>query len=575
MNDQGWTLPGQEPSFYLEMHAVTGAARGQLGMVTLINGDELFIDGSTVAALMFETVSFRLFSGPLRSVVLLVCDAAALGMETGLAFDIWAAMRVRYPELVLFASTSVLDTWHVDLHGNGAPATEIEHGGKWVGFGAPAAGENPSLHDILDQLRVWQGKNPQLRAHYAATIPLFAMTDRVAKAVAVMAGRLRHDRVLDLLSAREILESGLGDPDLVKIAVLRVLRDTQMLPEPAEVILAELDPVTSQLDEFHLPAKALSMLELGQQYWDENMRVRTTAGWAGPDPSPGIRDYLEQHGVLAALTEAGFDHRSSAHLVDMVNDELAVRGIQAAQASAANLGSALALLRQHGLPGRTDLVGRVSRMLADGNGNAATAHLTTVRTSLSHHGVDDSGAQWWFDAGQVRWQSVRDGNGPIAVTFVRDGQLRRFLDEGGVPGIEDASIYDAYTDARGVEVTVEGKRLSVSLQVFMDLLVRLGLVTNGRAMLLASYAGLGDVEDLSRTVRTRFPRFELSAPRGRVGFGTVVNREGRRRQTIRVLDGGSWVTVDMRGLHRFSAGVLQEDGPEWTPQAGAWAVRGS
>ncbi|MFB9301795.1 hypothetical protein ACFFUZ_24545, partial [Kibdelosporangium philippinense] len=406
---------------------------------------ELLVAGDVFARLVMASAEFQSFvdSGRFRSVTLVVCRSAKFTVD-GTASAFYQEFNKRYPGIMVHASTGLVRT---NIDDSGRRYLEIEEG-RWVTYGGTSPGQAPVIHDVLDAMHDWSDKDADLRAYYAAQLPLYSVVDRAVSLSETLVRDFDSSGILNLLPAAEQVRAsqGAGNADLVWVAALMQLRHTPGLPELGGVIIAETDPGSGQVvRRAVLPPPVARMLPVSGKSYQSNMGLTIVPVRWGEDIYQGVN------------------------------------------------------------------------------------HANEVR---------------WFDARQVWHKRINDH----VVSFV-DNQpgAWEFLRATAAPGERTIDVHGR-TDS--VRVSVTGESLSVDPVTFAQIMLTLDLLSDGPARLFACDTGFEFVDGFAWAVRSKFPRFEVSAPQGRLGFGDVRAESGVDQPAVRVTGPGTWITVDSSGIRR-------------------------
>ncbi|MFE0023568.1 toxin glutamine deamidase domain-containing protein [Amycolatopsis sp. NPDC059021] len=185
-----------------------------------------------------------------------------------------------------------------------------------------------------------------------------------------------------------------------------------------------------------------------------------------------------------------------------------------------------------------------------------------------HPGTAQDGHTRWFTSNRVWTREVRSPGGEVlGATFVADHSrvLEPFLAAAGDRG---GRVLDVHGRADALDVSVDGQVLAVHPETFGRILLDLDLVDDSHATLFACDTGFSVADAVAGEVRTRFPRFALTAPRGPVRFGLV---EGRA--IVDTGGSGTWVTVTGHARTEHDGDFDRDTGGR--PEPGAWVERSS
>jgi len=201
---------------------------GVRAVVNTTAGQKIYVDGTTLANLVLHWNRFT-ESGQFT---LVVCRAG-----DGLSTDFWHAIRTRFPQGVVNASTSPISTWR-GSNSLGVP-TLVHSGGFWVTHGGDPVGSNPTVEQVLDQLPGWASKNEALFAHYSS-MPLYSVAQRAFDAYQVLAGQLPSG-TLDFTTVWPVVDAG-PHPDVALRAALEFLATRPALPAVTALVLGDRPP---------------------------------------------------------------------------------------------------------------------------------------------------------------------------------------------------------------------------------------------------------------------------------------------------------------------------------------------
>ncbi|MFB9303541.1 prolyl oligopeptidase family serine peptidase, partial [Kibdelosporangium philippinense] len=254
---------------------------------------QLGVSGEVLARLVMASAEFGSFvdSGRLRSITLMVCHAAKTPAD-GLASAFHQAVNERYPGIVVHATTGFVreDLESVSDYPYLLRNPSVEEG-TWVTYGGSSPGQAPVIHDVLNAMRDWSEKDADLRAYYAARLPLYSVVDRAVSLSATLVRDFDSSGILNLLPAAEQVRAsqGAGNADLVWVAALTQLRRTPGLPALGGVVLAETDPGSGQVvREAALPPPVWRMLAVSGPRYQSNVGLTIVPVRWGADIYQGV-----------------------------------------------------------------------------------------------------------------------------------------------------------------------------------------------------------------------------------------------------------------------------------------------